>query len=294
MGTKGDWGEIFMPLKTGNLKTLVRDRPKTMDVDNLAYMVLCQMLRALTCISRHGIVHRDIKPENILWEEDDDGDYHFCLGDFGLSNSPELAVTVAGTEPFMAPEVFNRGKQTDKIDIWSLFATIVWVRNVDHFRTKCAKTDPRVIHQWLNQIATQDEWFILIQSMASISAKKRPSAKQLLGILNLAGDEEEGDLADSLDNVLTLDPTGEDEEDPGVGPSGRRRRHGKQVAQVAKDDADNGDEVLPVAYYEPYLPDPGNLGHYAWEPRDEGDESEGSKTYAPPRMGESPRAGGEV
>src|SRR4051794_37361789 len=103
-----------MPLKEGNLKRLVESLESTdrSAIPAIAETVLYQMLLALQCIAAHNIVHRDIKPENILWECDANGDYQFCLGDFGLSNDPRLAHTVAGTEPFMAPEVFLRQSQS--------------------------------------------------------------------------------------------------------------------------------------------------------------------------------------
>jgi serine/threonine protein kinase len=266
-----------MPLKAGNLKTLVLDKTQAVDAEAVAEIVLRQMLLALACIAEHHIVHRDLKPENVLWEFNEDGDYHFRLGDFGLSNNPELAVTVAGTEPFMAPEVFHSGKQTEKVDIWSLFATIVWVKNIDNFRRHCAKERAERIHNWLVQISMMPE-FQNIQRMASLRARDRPSAKQLLRILGVLGDGGADELADSLANALTLDPTGEDEEDGGVGPSRRRRPHGKHVAE--------GEGGVPgVPYYEAYVPDPKNYDLQSGE-----EEGEGSNTYEPPPMGESPRA----
>lgn len=248
-----------MPFKPGNLKNLALDISRTVDVDELADIVLHQMLLALACIAEHKIVHRDLKPENVLWEYDGNGDYHFRLGDFGLSNNPELAVTVAGTEPFMAPEVFHRGKQTEKVDIWSLFATIVWVKNIDNFRHHCAKERAERIHNWLVQISMMPE-FRNVRRMASMRAKDRPSAKHLLRILASEVDELE-----SLTNALTLDPTGEEDEDPGVGSSRRPA----------------------VPYYEPYVPE-----NYDLQGEEETEEGEGSNTYVPAPMGASPRAGG--
>ncbi|KAB5585219.1 kinase-like domain-containing protein [Coniochaeta sp. 2T2.1] len=284
-GGKGDtWGEIFMPLKPGNLKSLALDPARTVPLDDLAETVLYQMLLALDCIAKHKIVHRDLKPENVLWEYNDQGDYHFRLGDFGLSNNPELAVTVAGTEPFMAPEVFNCQEQTSKIDIWSLFATVVWVKNVDNFRLYCAKYRADRIHHWLARISMMEE-FESVRGMASIRARDRPSAKRLLQILGRGDDDQVGqELADSVANALDLDPTGEDEPDAGGGSSTRRRRGGRGMQHVAEDDAG---EVPAVPYYErAYAPENYDL-------RGQGEEEgEGSNTYVPPLMGQSPRAGG--
>jgi serine/threonine protein kinase len=276
-----------MPLKAGNLKTLVLNPSRTVSTDDLADIVLHQMLLALACIAEHKIVHRDLKPENVLWEYDPDGNYHFRLGDFGLSNNPELAVTVAGTEPFMAPEVFHRQKQTEKVDIWSLFATIVWVKNIGSFRQSCARYSAPAIHNWLVQIAGMEQ-FCNIRRMASVRAKDRPSARQLLRIISGGGrGGEKDELADSLQNALTLDPTGSEDDDDDQQPTARIKR----PAAAAADE-----QGVPVPYYEPYPPSPEN---YAWEPEDGSDnngEGGGSttdnKVYAPPQMGQSPRAGG--
>jgi len=253
-----------MPLKPGNLKMLALDTSTTVDVEELAHAVLHQMLLALACIAKHKIVHRDLKPENVLWEYNDEGEYHFRLGDFGQSNNPDIAMTVTGTEPFMAPEVYNRGKQTDKVDIWSLFATIVWVKNTGNFRLRCAEPRAHIIHGWLVEYSMLPE-FRRIRRMASMRAKDRPSAERLLRIL--ATDEVE-DMADSLANALTLDPTGEDEDDAGIGPS----------------------QGPGFAYYEPYRPNvPEN---YVWESEGDEEAGEASNTYRPPPMGASPRVGG--
>ena len=182
-----------MPLMEGNLKTLVESSPSlNLDPVSLSDLVLRQMLLALQCIASHNIVHRDVKPENILWEYDPDGSgtYRFCLGDFGLSNDPTLARTAAGTEPFMAPEVFNRQKQTTKVDIWSLFATIVWMRS-EEFRRTCSQMRAPELHAWLVAIANMDgdSGYSRIRRMASMDPRKRPSASKQLAILDGQFDE---------------------------------------------------------------------------------------------------------
>lgn len=202
-----DWGEIFMPLMRGNLSTLVEKGGVT-DEHALSNVVLRQMLLALECIASHHILHRDIKPENILWEYDEIGQYRFCLGDFGLSNDPRLARTAAGTEPFMAPEVFHRKPQTTRVDIWSLFAVIVWTR-FGEFRRTCSQLRAPEIHTWLTEISKLKE-YTNIRGMGSMDPRKRPSATRQLEILDgdfdiynstsaaELGDEQGDQLGDNL------------------------------------------------------------------------------------------------
>ncbi|KAM7206019.1 Serine/threonine-protein kinase KIC1 [Rhypophila sp. PSN 637] len=272
-GSDDNWGEIFMPLMRGNLKTLVE---KTPGIDDwaVANTVLEQMLLALQCISSHKIVHRDIKPENILWDYDVNNNYHFCLGDFGLSNDPKLAITVAGTEPFMAPEVYHRKPQTTKVDIWSLFATVVWVRNTQSFRGMCGQLGAPQIHDWLVTIARSESGYENIRTMAQKDPRKRPSASTQLGILNgnfaepasypdvVSGDEAAEELGNQFGSMnLEEDAANYYPENYGAGAGG----------------ASTSPEM---AYYEPYT---SHLREqFPWE-----DQAGPSKQYIPPP--EAPR-----
>ncbi|KAK3311982.1 kinase-like domain-containing protein [Apodospora peruviana] len=263
-GKDDNWGEIFMPLMEGNLKTLV-EKADGIDDWGVSNIVLRQMLLALDCIASHKIVHRDIKPENILWQYDSNNDYHFCLGDFGLSNDPLKARTVAGTEPFMAPEVYHRQAQTTKVDIWSLFSTVVWVRNTSNFRNLCGKYGAKDIHSWLVSIS-KGPGYENIRGMASVNPKKRPSAAQQLAILDSAGEEYneaggggedlEDDLGSHFNRAMNLGEESEPVNDSGY--------------------AQGGDEMTSpeMPYYEPYVS--GLMESYPWEP-----EGGPSKKYAP-------------
>mmetsp|Transcript_11022 Transcript_11022/g.20570 ORF Transcript_11022/g.20570 Transcript_11022/m.20570 type:complete len:529 (-) Transcript_11022:131-1717(-) len=81
-----------------------------------------QIVRAVHYIHSKKIIHRDLKLENILL----DSSNRCKIVDFGLSDyvsSKERTVTDAGTEAYLAPEVYNgTSGDTDpyKIDSWAL------------------------------------------------------------------------------------------------------------------------------------------------------------------------------
>ena len=180
-----------MPLKEGSVKSLVgqldHSPPLSLAVARGVYR---QMLKALCCIAQHGIIHRDLKPDNILYESryDDEGGfgYHFYLADFGLSHeAAEACTTRVGTEAFMAPEVLSKGRQTAKMDIWSLFATIVWILNAGKFRTQLRSRRIANIVKRLVEIASMPQ-LEKIRRMAEIHPDRRPSSQELLVASELA------------------------------------------------------------------------------------------------------------
>lgn len=255
-----NWGEIFMPLMRGNLKSLIEEQEST-DETAVGDRVLRQMLLALDCIASHNIVHRDIKPENILWQPDDDGGYHFCLGDFGLSHDPRLARTVAGTEPFMAPEVFHRKSQTTKVDIWSLFATYIWIHNTEGFRDRCSQYGAQQIHSWLNHLATFSQ-YVSVRRMAAYDARKRPTASQQLAILDGGAEDLFADPGyDAAASDLAND------------------FQGMNVRDDSYDPESSGSTMPDIPYYEPYT-----AGLYPPYDND-GQAGPSNKRYTPAPMG---------
>jgi serine/threonine protein kinase len=106
--------EIFIGRKEGTLELLVESGANASAIAN---SIFPQMLWALDCIAWKGVIHQDVKLENILYISQLGGQYQFQLGDFGLCNRAVNAMTYAGSELYMAPEMFRKGGQTFKLDV---------------------------------------------------------------------------------------------------------------------------------------------------------------------------------
>ncbi|KAH8587513.1 kinase-like domain-containing protein [Bisporella sp. PMI_857] len=168
-----------MGLKEGTLESLVESSGGL--PTPVADSVFPQMLQALDCLAYNGIVHRDVKPENILYVSRPGGEYQFQLGDFGLCNRIIDAATFAGIYLYMPPEMLQEGDQTHKVDVWSLFVTMLWILDAGEFRQRSNrfKTVAEVQRAVLSAALNMDS-VSKIREMAAVNPKERASAAQML------------------------------------------------------------------------------------------------------------------
>ncbi|KAI0433083.1 kinase-like protein [Xylaria sp. FL1042] len=179
-----DWDglepKIFMGLKEGTLYSLIKGESFT-SLDDLSLSVFNHMLQALDYLASKGMVHRDLKPENILYVVDKDGQYNFQLGDFGFSNYANMAATYVGSPLYMAPELGSGGEQTHKLDVWSLYVTMLWTLDTCGFREKSKHfKGPKAAQDTILRIAAEEATVCRISPMARINPKERASAAQML------------------------------------------------------------------------------------------------------------------
>lgn len=88
--------------------------------------------KALEVCKKYSIVHRDIKTENVFVSETGD----FKLGDFGTALIFDKTVnmaTMAGTYPYMAPEVMKQEPHGHQSDIYSLGIMLYKLLNKNRF-----------------------------------------------------------------------------------------------------------------------------------------------------------------
>ena len=70
-----------------------------------------------------SITHRDIKPENILLVSADPCNFDIKIADLGFAQQFDKETgldLVLGTPLYMAPELINHQKYSEKVDVWGL------------------------------------------------------------------------------------------------------------------------------------------------------------------------------
>jgi serine/threonine protein kinase len=165
-----------MPWREGSLTSLAS---AVSDHNSLCEQTLEQMLSALDFLASKSLCHRDVKPDNILFSRLGDGRGVFQLADFGLANHQALARTFCGTKFFQAPELYygpGKSCQSPKMDVWSLFVTILFV----HPNLAFPPPRAREYNDILQAVRAAAVDLPALIPMARESPERRASAAQLL------------------------------------------------------------------------------------------------------------------
>jgi serine/threonine protein kinase len=89
--------------------------------ESKAGFYLAEVIIALECLHKNGIIYRDLKPENILLDQEG----HAKITDFGLSKAGveqgkgAKAYTLCGTPEYLAPEIIKGEGHNKAVDWWS-------------------------------------------------------------------------------------------------------------------------------------------------------------------------------
>ncbi|SFN68056.1 serine/threonine protein kinase [Nitrosospira briensis] len=163
--------------------------------------------KALMASHHVNVVHRDLKPSNIIAEVKD-GSYTFKVTDFGIArlveqqlddavyNNESLGTagssTIVGALPYMAPEMIETPKLTDKpVDIWAFGAILYRLLTGEYPfgtglsavpRIYAAKIPdkPQLIDQFIQYRALGNEiWDIAVKCMSK-APLDRPTAPTLV------------------------------------------------------------------------------------------------------------------
>ena len=89
-----------------------------------ARIYAAEIIEAIGCLHKNGIIYRDLKPENVLLDKDG----HIRITDFGLSKQGlkpnELTHSFCGTPEYLAPEIIKGTGHSRGADWWSLGALL--------------------------------------------------------------------------------------------------------------------------------------------------------------------------
>lgn len=91
--------------------------------EQIAAYIVKQIVLALNYMHKQKMTHRDLKPENVLLESKNANTFDLKIADFGFScvfDPKEGLDLVLGSPLYMAPELIQRQRYNEKVDIWSL------------------------------------------------------------------------------------------------------------------------------------------------------------------------------
>lgn len=119
-------GESLDQILSKNIYVITTERNKKglKDKDTIC-TIFVQILLGLEHIHANNLIHRDIKPENIIVDKDNNVKILDIGCGFNLeANSKETDDHQIGTLHYMAPELIERQKYDNKVDVWSAGALL--------------------------------------------------------------------------------------------------------------------------------------------------------------------------
>ena len=194
-----DTGRPHYTMRVVRGRTL-RDAIELRRSGDRAAMTLAQMLGVFrqVCLAAHyahsrGVVHRDLKPENVISGEYGevyviDWGVAFIAPTSDLHRAPtEVALKVAGTPGYMAPEQFNGGPIDARSDVFALgiilHEIITGVRpSQDEEETRVHSAPPSIRHQGVSRLVRPmpAPFDVLVASCLAAHPTDRPAPARLL------------------------------------------------------------------------------------------------------------------
>lgn len=169
----------------------------------LAKRILLDVARGLDTLHAAGFAHRDIKLDNVMIELNEDDEFvRAVIIDFGftmrVSEIPHGSAQ--GSICYSAPEIVQRGKCTEKVDIWA-FGVMVFVILHGYYPIWSKHQDPirefDDVFQKLQKLSESQELPIYTEGnkdvndlrmicarCLQIDQNARPSAEELLAMLS--------------------------------------------------------------------------------------------------------------
>uniref|UniRef100_A0A7S1F6F9 non-specific serine/threonine protein kinase n=1 Tax=Noctiluca scintillans TaxID=2966 RepID=A0A7S1F6F9_NOCSC len=152
--------------------------------------VIQQTLGAVSYCHSKGVIHKDLKPENVMMTSEKKSriqDVHAVVVDYGLAemfrSEFDRSKEVAGTPPFMAPEVWA-GNFSKSCDVWSVGVMLFFMlsgqlpfmaQRLQDF-PQAVRRDPR----WADIGGASSQAQMMCFRMLHRSEAERPTAQELL------------------------------------------------------------------------------------------------------------------
>ena len=154
--------------------------------EQVIFIIMEELCLGIKEIHSKNIIHRDLKPENIFISDN----YKIKIGDFGVSkilDGTDYAQTFAGSYCYLAPEIINENKYSNKVDIWSLGCILYELCTLN----RCF--DSNNILKLINQINSgihgkidlnhyNDRFQKMIDSLLKKDYKERPNIEEVLNL----------------------------------------------------------------------------------------------------------------
>ncbi len=194
-----DTGRPHYTMRVVRGRTL-RDAIELRRSGDRAAMTLAQMLGVFrqVCLAAHyahsrGVVHRDLKPENVISGEYGevyviDWGVAFIAPTSDLHRAPtEVALKVAGTPGYMAPEQFNGGPIDARSDVFALGIILHEIitgerPSQDEEETRVHSAPPSIRHQGVSRLVRPmpAPFDVLVASCLADHPTDRPASARLL------------------------------------------------------------------------------------------------------------------
>jgi len=183
---------VMEPARGGDLQDAVRN-PSTQDPrqwELFCAKVMQHTLSAVAYCHSRGVIHKDLKPENVMMSSAKGArveDVHVVVVDFGLAQmfegDMERGTEIAGTPPFMAPEVWA-GNFSKSCDVWSCGVMLFFMLSGTYpFMAQRLQDFPAAVRRdpnWQLIGGASGEANLITYNMLQRSEAERPSAQELL------------------------------------------------------------------------------------------------------------------
>lgn len=142
-----------------------------------------QLVSALACIHRKGLIHRDVKPSNLVVRR---GGHDIVLIDFGLARDIAADMSVVGTRSYFSYEKFFDKPYDGRDDVWALgmtFAFVLteekpWLLSMDPSVNREVHANIRSSNRASPFLASQ-----IISILEGVEQENRPTSEALLATI---------------------------------------------------------------------------------------------------------------